>query len=553
VRPLSVLVSHFRRRVFEPEDATGDRGITLFHVIGLLAAPGVLLPFVLLVKSLRVSLWNLQRGVLTSIAESDRLFFIVVSMTVTGLVTLLTWDALYPDRKDYLNLLPLPIRARDLFLAKLIALGQFLLGFTLVANVIPGVLAPLLWVDHAGGSLPFRPILAFLLATFAASAFVFFLLAGLQGLLQALLPPAIFRRAGAGLQAIALVAILALLFLRTSAEQVWQDACAHLGDSGAALPPLWFAGLHETLLGRHGYPFDVWAPYALYALGGSALLFVTGYALSYRRFLAGTLDSPSPPPRAGRRGVVLSFVERLFRDPATAGMFRFTLRTLSRGTHHRLVLSAGAALAIALSLSAGLAARSPGGFPDPEHLAVPLIQIFCLAAALRFALARPVELRAAWMVWLAPIADGARLSSGARWAAMLVAVTPPATLAFLTSLAFFGLEVALLQLVFDVIAGLLLVDALVGRLARVPLFSAAVAGEERIHVTALPWVVAFVVFTEGGAALGHALLQRPAALLACAAATLGVRTWARRIFAGNAPRFEGTPDAVPSLGLRPHG
>ena len=125
-------------------------------------------------------------GVLASIAEGDRLFFMVIAMTVTGLVTLLTWDGLYPDRKDYLNLLPLPVRPRDDFLAKLAGVAQVLLGFFLAANGIPGVLAPLLWVDHAGGSWPFRPILAFLLASLAASAFVFFSLAGLQGIPESL-------------------------------------------------------------------------------------------------------------------------------------------------------------------------------------------------------------------------------------------------------------------------------------------------------------------------------------------------------------------------------
>lgn len=548
-----LLVAHFRRRLFEPEDATGDRGLTLFHVIALLAAPGVLLPFVLLVKSLRVSLWNLQKGVLASIAEGDRLFFIVVAMGVTGLVTVVVWDSLYPDRKDFLNLLPLPLRARDLFLARLAGVAEVMLGFFLATNGISGVLAPLLWVDHAGGSWPFRPILAFLGATLAASSFTFFILAGLQGLLQAVLPVAVFRRASAALQAVALAAILLLFFLRTSTELAWQEACAHLGDSGAALPPLWFAALHERLLGRHGDPFDAWAPRALTALGLAAALFLVGYALSYRRFLSGTLDAPRPPSRTGRRGVLLSLLSRVYRDPVAAGMFRFTLRTLSRATHHRLVVASGAALAIAISLSISLAAPPPGGFPDVELLAAPLIQCFCLAAALRIAFGRPVELPAAWAFRTAPVGDASPLFAGARGAAILVAVAPPALLAFVVSLAFFGPGIAALQLLFDVVAGLLLVDAILGRLSRVPLASAAVPGEERLHVTAFPWLVSFFLFTQGGAAVELFLLRRPVLLVAASAAALVGRAVARRRLARQAPRFEGTADAVPSLELRPHG
>lgn len=550
--PILPLVEHFRRRTLEPEDAAGERGITLFHVISLLAAPGVLLPFVLLVKSLRVSFFNFQRGVLASIAEADRLFFVIVAMTVMGLVTLATWDALFPDRKDYLSLLPLPLRARDVFLAKLIALAQLLAAFFLAANGISGVLAPLLWVDHAGASWLLRPILAFLLAMLAASAFVFFTLAGLQGLLQALLPPRFFRRASAALQATALTGLLALFFLRATTEQMWKDACAHLSDAGAGLPPLWFASLHEVLLGRHGNPFDAWAPRALVALAASAALFATAYALSYRRFVSGTLDSPVPPERSGRRGVVLDFFQRAFREPAAAGMFRFTLRTLSRGTHHRLVLSAGVALALALSLSAGVAFRTPGSFPDVEHLSVPLLQCFCLMAALRLALRRPVDLPASWVVRTAPIAAGTHLSDGARAAAFLVAVVPPAALACVGSLLFFGVKIALLQLLFNGVAGLLLVDFMIGRLPRVPLLSPRIAGEERLHMTAFPWVVAFVGFSEGGAALARALLGHPALLLGAAFVILASRLVVRRWGLVAAPRFEGTPDTIPELGLRPH-
>ena len=47
---------------------------------------------------------------LASLGEKE--FFICFSMTVMGLVTVIEWEMLFPDRRDYANLTPLPIRLR---------------------------------------------------------------------------------------------------------------------------------------------------------------------------------------------------------------------------------------------------------------------------------------------------------------------------------------------------------------------------------------------------------------------------------------------------------
>lgn len=52
--------------------------------------------------------------------------FMSVSTILIMLVTLFEWEIIYLDKKDYLNLMPLPIKTGAIFLAKFISLVFFL-------------------------------------------------------------------------------------------------------------------------------------------------------------------------------------------------------------------------------------------------------------------------------------------------------------------------------------------------------------------------------------------------------------------------------------------
>ncbi len=71
-------------------------------------------------------------------------------MILMGFITVLEWDALFPDRRDYLILAPLPVRLPTLFTAKITALFLFLLVFTLALNGCSSILFPLMAMNpHA--------------------------------------------------------------------------------------------------------------------------------------------------------------------------------------------------------------------------------------------------------------------------------------------------------------------------------------------------------------------------------------------------------------------
>ena len=74
---------------------------------------------------------------------SDYYFFVLYSMVVMGFVMVFEWDALFPDRKDYLILTPLPLGGSSIFSRRSAPLALFLGLFVLDANLFWTLLAPL--------------------------------------------------------------------------------------------------------------------------------------------------------------------------------------------------------------------------------------------------------------------------------------------------------------------------------------------------------------------------------------------------------------------------
>ncbi len=124
--PFGCLLRLFITRMFHGGDEPGadelDFGIGV--IVIMLAMPGILVSLLMFEKY--GSLIRYLRGNLIfdpyTATVPDEYFFIVVSLTVTGAAALWRWDALFLDRRDYSNLVPLPVSLRAVFFANLSAI-----------------------------------------------------------------------------------------------------------------------------------------------------------------------------------------------------------------------------------------------------------------------------------------------------------------------------------------------------------------------------------------------------------------------------------------------
>src|SRR6516165_8967383 len=134
------LVRHFFGRFFDKDSITpdSDERANVVQIIAILAVPGAIIslfmiPDYMQVQSEVTRLW-LRAG--------DRYDFIAYAMTVMGFVMTFKWDSLFPDRRDYLILTPLPISIRQFFAAKVTSLCCFLLLFAVAINFFSCLMIP---------------------------------------------------------------------------------------------------------------------------------------------------------------------------------------------------------------------------------------------------------------------------------------------------------------------------------------------------------------------------------------------------------------------------
>src|SRR5664279_5485733 len=120
----------------------GDTKGTLLGVLGLIAAPGLFVPMFEFVMYSSVPLCDQPWWARDLVAAADKVLHIGLSMTVLGVVTVLEWEALLPDRRDYAVLKPLPVGMGTLLTAKVWALAKFWLVFTVLLNGASTVLFP---------------------------------------------------------------------------------------------------------------------------------------------------------------------------------------------------------------------------------------------------------------------------------------------------------------------------------------------------------------------------------------------------------------------------
>ena len=231
--------------------------------LALFATPGLLLPVRLASKYNQMSRdpRMLEHALLT-----DPLIFITLTMTAIGLVGLVIWDGVFPDRRDARILGVLPVTGRALIAARLLALAAlaaiFLGGMNLVPTLVYG---PVSWT-YGGAANPIQASLAHLTTTTFAGLFVFASLVSLQGLALNLGGRRAADRLSLILQLLFVVALLQMVFfvprlgkmLTVDLEAGWLRA----------IPSLWFLGLYDVLGGR---PAPGAWPLAALAAGATAV------------------------------------------------------------------------------------------------------------------------------------------------------------------------------------------------------------------------------------------------------------------------------------------
>lgn len=479
-RPFWRLVEVFVARIFRgggDSDADGlDVGIGL--VLMLLAMPGGFVSILLFNKYGSLLQWlRGQTNVDTLlIAFPDEYFFIVLSMTVTGAVAVWRWDAIFPDRRDYINLVPLPISMRTIFFANLVAVLFLVTVIAFDVNAASCVLFPTV-VSAAQSQMivALKFALVHALGVIASSVFAFLAVFSLLGLLMALLPPKAFRRVSTYVRGVIVVYLVALLCTSFVVPELLRRIKGPAPLWTFLMPSCWFVGLCQSLRGRATPLLAELSKLTFPGIAALALLAFGMYAVSYRRHFVriAEMSEGGSTARTYRSAYIGAVLDRLLGTPFQKACFRFVRATLLRSEAHRLILTGVAGLALVLSSQALM--QSFEGAKSlrqvaltPGALSIPFILTFLLVVGLRLVFEVPVELRANWVFQLMVDPSGQEGMALAR-KVILIAVLPwIAAITFGLYVYAEGIAVAALHTVLVVVWTTLLTNVLLIRFRKLP-------------------------------------------------------------------------------------
>ena len=397
------LTRHFLARMFESE-LFAMRGEWQKLAVGAVAA---ILPAWMLFGNYAQKYRHLVRLAspvpFRSAAVADELSLLTLFMALSGLIALLQWQSLFPSKRDYYALAALPIRSRQIFFARFAAVMIFIAGVVLLATAPLSLAVPM----QITGRWQQNPslvanIAAFALAAWAACWFVFFSAMAIQGTLLHLLPRKLFARVSVYVQGIGMaVCFLAALFSWTIGD--WQpDMVARLPEFGRWLPPVWFTGLHETLLGDRDAFFQAMNSRAWQELGIVAALTGLTYLLGYTRYRKLLVDAPDEGQARRHRRV--SLLRLIAPDPRGEAVLQFMARTLARSRVHRVVLLAYIGVAFGLVLNSVLLTHSLAHLQRWWYEALqfvvllwPLMLSAVILPGFRHVASLPAELPANWI------------------------------------------------------------------------------------------------------------------------------------------------------------
>lgn len=536
--PFRTLIGHFVRRLFAPEEeqATGGMSFGLGGVLAILASPGAFASIFLiekystLLQFLRGTYYNpIQRS------PSDEYFFIVLSMTITGLVMVARWNRLFPDRRDFSNLAVLPIPVRNIFLANFVALLGLAVLFGIDVNIVSGMLFPF-FVTLSLNSFPamIHVGIAHAATVFLSSLFSFFAVFALVGVLMLVVPGRIFRGVSVLMRMLLVVVLLTEFFSNIFVQLFSGRLPGGAGNSLHWLPSYWFLGIYETIIGVAKPSMLALSNWALLGLAVAAVVSTGAYALCYQRFFI-RLPESFDTMGGSRPFFKIRFPEfllaPLFRSQFERACSSFSLKVLLRSEQHLLFIGAyfGVGVVIvAQSALDNLSKDSTATLPRPEYLVIPLLIAFFIVSGLRFVFDRPVTVDANWLFRFASNAPDPEPRSIAK--RLMLWATLPWEIAVLLPLSIvrMGWTSALLHVSTVVALTVLLADLLLVFFRKIPFTCAAQLDVKQLLVQMLGTIFGVLIIVPGIAGVEHWMLHSPIRFLWFVVLFSGAWFWLRR-------------------------
>ena len=525
-----VLTRHFFNRLFQNDIFPFQEQMKekLAVILAMIAALGWLMADALLLRYVFVA----DHG------ESwlEKCHFLAFFMVLLAFATLLEWDVIFLDKRDHSNLMVLPVRTRTLIYSKSVAMAVFIvfytaavcsLSFIVIAFVLPG------WISNGLGTLALY-FAAHVLSSLAAFTFVFLLFVAVQAILLLVLSPRLFKTISLvvrfGLAVVCIFLLMTIILNRNSTGNFFSSLAAlkERGDVSILLfPPMWFAGIYESILGRHDPLYSSAVSIGIAAILILGLAYFLALALSYKRHVRKSLEvrSKSIPLKRAKDRLSAAFDAIVLKDSTQRAVFHFFGRTLRNSALHKVRLAGYLAFALGLILVFFGARRdslrdlSPGNL---NLLVVPLILAVFLLLGIRSIVNVPLAAESNWIFRLTERESRKPYFIGLKKAILCYALLPLFAVLFVFYAPAWGAWPALLHVLYGLAFALLLTQFLFWNFRKIPFSCVTVPGRARLQYLWLVYGLTFIFALSAFSSLERTLFKNPAAFLMYLGAAFGL-------------------------------
>jgi hypothetical protein len=540
-RAFALLFREFFSQLFMTESSLTDHQLrqAMIGVLVFVITPGFFLPLQLGAPFEFASLQN--PALLDALTRLLATIFLAYSMVAIGVIAAFEWDALAFDRRDAMVLGPLPISGRTVVAAKASALGAVLLIAAAAINGLTAMTFSLVATAHAGTWATARLFVSHVLATTAASAFVFCTLVtvragvGLCGRGRIVI--------GSLLQFALISSLLCFLIFAPTAVRLefprrgaaTHTIGVHLQSIPAWSPTNWFAALYDLLRGAASAAEARQALVAIAITFGSALAAVAATLAGYRHQLRLALAPPASTGMVAAARLPRALARILAGGSRPAqGIADFVVTTLARSRAQQAPIAINAAIAVVMIVLDVY--RTRGEADAALHLSaawspLPLMAAFWIAVGVRASFFVPSELPAAWTFRMNAIdAPGAR--HVAIRAAMVAILVPAAAVCAAVLCARLSWSDMLRQATVVALAVMVLIGLLTGTVAFIPYTRLYEPGHGKLKTRWPLYLIGAYAFSDRFVALERVCWAHPtrfaALLISLAASAIALDVTARR-------------------------
>jgi hypothetical protein len=439
----------------------------------------------------------------------EKCFFISFFMAVLAFATILEWDVIFLDKKDFSNLRPLPITLRTLLYSKFMSFLLFIALFSAAANALAVFVVVFYLPQWRTPSLFFvgRYMVAHVISALAANFFIFFFCVFLEALLMVFLSARIFRRFSLYVRFLLLAGLIFLMMMfvidSLSVSKTFSALTAYKDSNSPlvlAFPPMWFVGLYEVLLGADDPLYSTLAYLAIASIVVMAVMYFVGMNISYSRHLKKTLEAEKKPPhlRKFRNAFSTALNSLMLRNPIQRAVFHFFGQTLRNSSMHKFHLAGYLAAAVGfilILLNSQQAAFQNMSISNKNLLAIPLILSIALLVGVRGLVNVPLAADANWIFRFTEGEIKRHYFIGLKKGITVFTILPLFGILFIFFAFLWGGVFSLMHCLFGLAAALWLTEVFFWRYTKIPFACLTVPGKAKLHILWWVYAVGILIFT----------------------------------------------------------